>query len=68
MIFYSAPTGREVDDRSNRNTAETTGKCNIRRFDAVELAALPGVVAPGFMAAKLIYRLMGYNTGQDKNK
>lgn len=37
-------------------------KCNIRGFDVVELAPLPGVVAPDFMAAKLIYRLMGYMT------
>ena len=37
--------------------------CNIRGFDVVELAPLPGVVAPDFMAAKLIYRTMGYITG-----
>lgn len=36
--------------------------CTIRGFDVVELAPLPGVVAPDFMAAKLIYRLMGYIT------
>ena len=38
------------------------GKCNIRGFDVVELAPLPGMVAPDFMAAELIYRLMGYMT------
>ncbi len=37
-------------------------KCSIRGFDVVELAPLPGVVAPDFMASKLIYRLMGYMT------
>jgi agmatinase len=37
-------------------------KCNIRGFDVVELAPLPGMVAPDFMAAMLIYRLMGYMT------
>lgn len=37
-------------------------KCNIRGFDVVELAPLSGVVAPDFMASKLIYRLMGYMT------
>jgi agmatinase len=37
--------------------------CNIRGFDVVELAPLPGIVAPDFMAAKLIYRTMGYITG-----
>ncbi len=34
--------------------------CKVRGFDVVELAPLPGVVAPDFMAAKLIYRFMGY--------
>lgn len=37
-------------------------KCIIRGFDVVELAPLPGIVAPDFMAAKLIYRFMGYIT------
>jgi agmatinase len=32
----------------------------IRGFDVVELAPIPGIVAPDFLAAKLIYRLMGY--------
>jgi agmatinase len=29
-------------------------------FDVVELAPIPGLVAPDFLAAKLIYRLLGY--------
>jgi agmatinase len=37
--------------------------CKIRGFDVVELAPLPGMIAPDFMAAKLIYRFMGYITG-----
>jgi agmatinase len=41
---------------------EVSRSCAIRGFDVVELAPLPGVVAPDFMAAKLIYRLMGYMT------
>jgi agmatinase len=40
-----------------------SASCNIRGFDVVELAPLPGVVAPDFMAAKLIYRTMGYIAG-----
>ncbi len=36
--------------------------CRVRGFDVVELAPLPGMVAPDFMAAKLIYRFMGYIT------
>jgi agmatinase len=34
--------------------------CRIRGFDVVELSPLPGIVAPDFLAAKLVYRLMGY--------
>jgi agmatinase len=37
-----------------------SGKCLIRGFDMVELSPIPGVVAPDFLAAKLIYRMMGY--------
>ncbi|MDD5711998.1 MAG: agmatinase [Smithellaceae bacterium] len=37
-------------------------KCRVRGFDVVELSPLPGIVAPDFLAAKLIYRLMGYLT------
>lgn len=39
-----------------------SSSCKIRGFDVVELAPIPGIVAPDFMAAKLIYRLMGYIT------
>jgi len=38
-------------------------KCKIRGLDVVELSPLPGQVAPDFMAAKLIYRIMGYISG-----
>jgi agmatinase len=34
--------------------------CRIRGFDVVELAPIPGMVAPDFLAAKLVYRMMGY--------
>ena len=37
-------------------------RCRIRGFDVVELAPLPGMVAPDFLAAKLVYRVMGYLT------
>ncbi len=37
-------------------------RCRIRGFDVVELAPIPGMVAPDFLAAKLIYRIMGYLT------
>jgi agmatinase len=37
-------------------------RCRIRGFDVVELAPIPGLVAPDFLAAKLVYRLMGYLT------
>lgn len=35
----------------------------IRAFDVVELAPLPGMVAPDFLAAKLVYRFMGFVAG-----
>ena len=38
-------------------------KCKIRGLDVVELSPLPGQVAPDFLAAKLIYRIMGYISG-----
>ncbi|MFA6413679.1 MAG: agmatinase [Syntrophales bacterium] len=37
-------------------------KCRVRGFDVVELSPIPGHVAPDFLAAKLIYRIMGYLT------
>lgn len=40
-------------------------RCRIRGFDVVELAPLPGMVAPDFLAAKLVYRVMGYLTSED---
>jgi len=36
--------------------------CRIRGFDVVELAPIPGMIAPDFLASKLIYRIMGYLT------
>ena len=33
---------------------------NIVGFDCVELCPIPGLVAPDFLAAKLIYKIMGY--------
>lgn len=39
---------------------EAAKRCRIRGFDVVELAPIPGLVAPDFLASKLIYRIMGY--------
>jgi len=41
---------------------EVSKTCNVRGFDIVELAPIPGIVAPDFLASKLIYRIMGYLT------
>ncbi len=41
---------------------EVAKRCRIRGFDVVELAPIPGMVAPDFLAAKLVYRIMGYIT------
>jgi agmatinase len=40
---------------------EVASAKQIVGFDVVELAPLPGVVAPDFLAAKLVYRLLGYS-------
>lgn len=39
-------------------------KCRIRGFDVVELSPIPGMIAPDFLAAKLVYRIMGYLTSK----
>ena len=42
---------------------EVSRRRRVRGFDVVELALLPGIVAPDFLAAKLTYRMMGYIAG-----
>ncbi len=42
---------------------EATKRCRVRGFDVVELAPIPGMVAPDFLVAKLVYRIMGYISG-----
>jgi agmatinase len=39
---------------------EVCRKKNVVGFDLVELAPIPGLVAPDFLAARLAYRMMGY--------
>jgi agmatinase len=39
---------------------EVARRKRIVGFDVVELAPIPGNVAPDFLAAKLVYRLLGY--------
>jgi agmatinase len=41
---------------------EAARRCRIRGVDVVELAPISGMVAPDFLAAKLVYRIMGYLT------
>ena len=41
---------------------EVSKRCRVRGFDVVELSPIPGIVAPDFLTAKLIYRIMGYLT------
>jgi agmatinase len=43
---------------------EAAKRCRIRGFDVVELAPIPGMVAPDFLASKLVYRIMGYLTAR----
>jgi len=39
---------------------ETIRRRRVVGFDVVELCPAPGLVAPDFMAARLVYRMMGY--------
>jgi agmatinase len=41
---------------------EVSKRCRVRGFDLVELLPIPGMVAPDFLTAKLVYRIMGYLT------
>jgi agmatinase len=45
-----------------RIVKEVSRRCRVRGFDVVELSPIPGMVAPDFLAAKLVYRIMGYLT------
>ncbi len=39
---------------------------NIVGFDCVELCPIPGLVAPNFLAAKLIYKIIGYIVNKER--
>lgn len=39
-----------------------SSRCRVRGFDVVELSPIPGMIAPDFLAAKLVYRIIGYLT------
>ena len=59
------PGGLEWYDVINTIREVVKGK-NVVGFDCVELCPIEGQVAPDFMAAKLIYKVMGY-IGIEKN-
>lgn len=50
-----------------RVVKEISRRCRVRGFDVVELAPIPGMIAPDFLAAKLVYRIMGYLTENKVN-
>lgn len=39
---------------------------NLVGLDLVELSPLPGIIAPDFLAAKLLYKIIGYISAKDK--
>jgi agmatinase len=41
-------------------------KKNIVGFDCVELCPIPGLVAPDFLAAKLVYKIIGYMVNKER--
>lgn len=53
------PGGLTWDD-VRKVTKAIARTARIRGFDIVELCPLPGIVAPDFTAAKLVYRMIGY--------
>ncbi len=40
--------------------SEVTANRKVVGFDVNELAPIPGLAAPNFLAAKLVYKLLGY--------
>ena len=45
---------------------ELVQKRNLVGFDVVELCPIPGMVAPDFLAAKLIYKIIGYMVSKEQ--
>ncbi len=45
---------------------KATSKKRVVGFDVVELCPLPGNIAPDFLAAKLVYKIMGYINASNK--
>jgi agmatinase len=41
-------------------------KKNVVGLDLVELSPLPGIIAPDFLAAKLLYKIIGYISAKDE--
>jgi len=41
---------------------DVSSRCRVRGFDVVELSPIPGIIAPDFLAARLVYKMMGYVT------
>lgn len=60
------PGGLQWYDVINTIREVVKGK-NVVGFDCVELCPIDGMVAPDFMAAKLVYKVMGY-VGVEKTK
>ncbi|MCK4547550.1 MAG: agmatinase [Candidatus Eisenbacteria sp.] len=45
-------------------TAEIAKSAEVVAFDVVELAPIPGLIAPDFLAARLVYKVMGQIAGE----
>jgi agmatinase len=41
---------------------------NVVACDVVELSPLPGLMAPNFLCAKLVYKMLGYKYGRDLDR
>jgi agmatinase len=47
---------------------ELVNKKNLVGFDVVELCPIPGMIAPDFLAARLIYKVIGYMVQKGRKK
>ena len=58
IVLRSRQAGRALAGAAAQHAVAERRR--IVGFDVVELAPMPGNVAPDFLAAKLVYKLLGY--------
>ena len=56
--------GAVPDDRPEQPVRAVFSQRTVVACDVVELSPLPGVLAPNFLCAKLVYKMLAYKYGQ----